>query len=240
MGLLGEFGDLLLPRRCAGCGRENVSLCTRCLQLLGGIPRAMEPRYGTIPIVGVCEYNSRISKMVVGFKDDGRRDILDPLALALTRSIVAALDLIGYSGGAIRLFPAPSSDRAKRRRGGSHTAALANRAKELSPELPLEVHDVLAAKRSRDQVGLGAIERAQNAQRTQYLDRRRIAEIAEVRPVSGTESAPTDLLIDDFSTTGATLAESARLLASVQIRPAVGAVLGLGRGGTRFVSPFTV
>ena len=40
MGLLGEFGELLLPRRCAGCGRENVSLCTRCLRLLGGIPRA--------------------------------------------------------------------------------------------------------------------------------------------------------------------------------------------------------
>lgn len=236
MGLLGEFGELLLPRRCAGCGRENVSLCTRCLRLLGGIPRAMEPRYGTIPIVGVCEYNSQISKMVVGYKDEGRRDILDPLALALTRSIVAALDLIGYSGGAIRLFPAPSSDRARRRRGGSHTAALANRAKELSPELPLEVFDVLAAKRSRDQVGLGAIERARNAERTQYLNRRRIAEIPEM----GAGSAPADLLIDDFSTTGATLAESARLLASVQIRPAAGAVLGLGRGGTRFVSPFTV
>ncbi|MGO3022897.1 MAG: ComF family protein, partial [Brevibacterium sp.] len=76
MGLLGEVGELLLPRRCAGCGRENVSLCTRCLQLLGGIPRAMEPRYGSIPIVGVCEYNSQISKMVVGYKDEGRRDIL--------------------------------------------------------------------------------------------------------------------------------------------------------------------
>ncbi|WP_152347853.1 ComF family protein [Brevibacterium sp. CFH 10365] len=240
MGLLGEFGELLLPRRCAGCGRENVSLCTRCLQLLGGIPRAMEPRYGRIPIVGVCEYNSQISRMVVGFKDEGRRDILDPLALALTRSIVAALDLIGYSGGTVRLFPAPSSDRARRRRGGSHTAVLANRAKELAPELPMEVHDVLSAKRSRDQVGLGAIERAQNAERTQYLDRRRIAEISAPCPASGADSASADLLIDDFSTTGATLAESARLLASVQIRPAVGAVLGLGRGGTRFVSPFTV
>jgi hypothetical protein len=40
------------------------------------------------------------------------------------------------------------------------------------------------------------------------------------------EAASADLLVDDFSTTGATLAESARLLASVQIRPAAGAVLG--------------
>src|SRR5690625_1337345 len=111
MGLLGEFGELLLPRRCAGCGRESVSLCTSCLQLLGGIPRAMEPRYGRIPIIGVCEYDSRISRMVVGFKDEGRRDILDPLALALARSIVAALDLTGYIGGGIRLFPARSEER---------------------------------------------------------------------------------------------------------------------------------
>ena len=55
-----------------------------------------------------------------------------------------------------------------------------------------------------------------------------------------TERGDDVLVVDDFSTTGATLAESTRLLASVQIRPAAGVVLGLGRGGTRFVSPFTV
>ncbi|WP_209325293.1 ComF family protein [Brevibacterium renqingii] len=240
MGLLGEFGELLLPRRCAGCGRENVSLCTRCLQLLGGIPRAMEPRYGRIPIVGICEYDSRISRMVVGFKDEGRRDILDPLALALARAVVAALDLVDYAGGRIRLFPAPSSDRARRRRGGSHTVLLARRVAELAPELPLEVHDVLLARRSRDQVGLGAHDRAENVAGTQRLDQR---ELAKIRPVTSRQGAcgpPVAFVVDDFSTTGATLAESARLLASVQIRPAAGVVLGLGRGGTRFVSPFTV
>lgn len=240
MGLIGECGELLLPRRCAGCGRENVSLCTRCLQLLGGIPRAMEPRYGTMPVVGVCEYSSSVSRMVVGFKDEGRRDILDPLALALTRSIVAALDLIGYSGGVIRLFPAPSSERARRRRGASHTAVLARRAMELSPELPIRVHDVLLVRRSRDQVGLGAQERAKNAARTQYLAAGAREELAAGDARLDSRTLPADLLVDDFSTTGATLAESARLLSSVQIRPAVGAVLGLGRGGTRFVSPFTV
>ena len=211
MGLLGEFGELLLPRRCAGCGRENVSLCTRCLQLLGGIPRAMEPRYGTIPIVGVCEYNSQISKMVVGFKDEGRRDILDPLALALTRSIVAALDLIGYSGGAIRFFPAPSSDRARRRRGGSHTATLAERAKELSPELPLEIHDGAAAKRSRDQVGSGRSSGQRMRSGPNISTGGESLRSRNPRRVRH-GSASADLLIDDFSTTGATLAESARLL----------------------------
>ncbi|UVI37429.1 ComF family protein [Brevibacterium spongiae] len=240
MGLLGEFSELLLPRRCAGCGRENVSLCTACLQMLGGIPRAMEPRYGQIPIVGVCEYNSRISRMVIGFKDEGRRDILDPLALALTRSVVATLDLIDYRGGGIRLFPAPSSARARRRRGGSHTAALARRAMELAPGLPLEVHDVLRAERSRDQVGLGAKERANNAARTQHLDAAGLEIIRSSDTRDRGRTASADILVDDFSTTGATLAESARLLTSVQIRPAAGAVLGLGRGGTRFVSPFTV
>jgi predicted amidophosphoribosyltransferase len=134
MGLLEEVGELLLPRRCAGCGRENVSLCTSCLQLLGGIPRAMEPRYGQIPIVGVCEYNSRISRMVVGYKDGGRRDILDPLALALARSIVAALDLIGYTGGAITTLPGAQAPLVpRRRRGGSHTVALAQRAAGARP-----------------------------------------------------------------------------------------------------------
>jgi predicted amidophosphoribosyltransferase len=240
MGLLGEFGELLLPRRCAGCGRENVSLCTSCLQLLGGIPRAMEPRYGSIPVVGVCEYNSRISRMVVGFKDEGRRDIRDPLALALARSLVAALDLIGYAGGRIRLFPSPSSDRARSRRGGSHTVSLARRAAELAPDLSVEVHDVLLARRSRDQVGLGAHDRAENAARTQYLDRTGLAAAVGDETSGSCGKVAADLLVDDFSTTGATLAESARLLASVQIRPAAGVVLGLGRGGTRFVSPFTV
>src|SRR5699024_5224181 len=220
MGLLGEFGELLLPRRCAGCGRESVSLCTSCLQLLGGIPRAMEPRYGRIPIIVVCEYDSRISRMVVGFKDEGRRHLRDPLAQALSGAVVAALALTGYIGGGIRLFAAPSSDRARRRRGGSHTVSLAERASERSPELPLEVHDVLLARGTRDQVGLGAHDRARNVARTQYLDH---AELAKIRPnqTRSEASEPSvDLVVDDFSTTGATLAESTRLLASVQIRPA--------------------
>lgn len=240
MGLLTEFGELFLPRRCAGCGRESVSLCTACLSLLGGIPRAMEPRYGQIPVVGVSEYSSVTSHMVVNFKDNGRRDILDPLALALARSITAALELTQHSGGRVRLFPAPSSRRAQRRRGGSHTAALARRAAELVPELSLEVIDVLLTRRHRDQVGLGAHAREHNAAKSQYLNPAMVPSIlSEDGPTAGSRPG-VDLLIDDFSTTGATLAESARVLASVQIRPAAGAVLGLGRGGTRFVSPFTV
>ncbi|AOP53227.1 MAG: ComF family protein [Brevibacterium aurantiacum] len=240
MGLLTGFGELFLPRRCAGCGREDVSLCTACLHLLGGIPRAMEPRYGQIPVVGVSEYSTQISHMVVNFKDNGRRDILDPLALALARSITAALELAHHSGGRVRLFPAPSSPQALRRRGRSHTAALARRAAQLVPELSLEVIDVLLTRHHHDQVGLGAHAREANVARSQYLNPT-ILDSAIGRPGGETESeSGVDLLIDDFSTTGATLAESARVLASVQIRPAAGAVLGLGRGGTRFVSPFTV
>ncbi|MBE4695691.1 MULTISPECIES: ComF family protein [Brevibacterium] len=232
MGLLSELSELFLPRRCAGCGRETVSLCTTCLQLLGGIPRAMETRYATLPVVGVSEYNSRLSHMVVNFKDNGRRDILDPLALGLARSIVAALDLVGHSGGPVRVVPAPSSEQAKRRRGGSHTAVLARRAAALSPELSLVVADVLVARRRHDQVGLGAHARAENARQSQFLIPDYAAEIGR--------EMPTTLLVDDFSTTGATLAESTRVLTSVQVRPTAAAVIGLGRGGTRFVSPFTV
>lgn len=200
----------------------------------------MEPRYGQMPVVGVSEYNSRISHMVVNFKDNGRRDICDPLALALTRSISAALELTGYRGGTIRLFPAPSSARALRRRGGSHTVTLAGRAAELAPELPLEVCDVLRTKRSYDQVGLGAHDRAANVERSQSLDPKTRAAISPTGADSDGSGSGVDLLVDDFATTGATLAESARLLLSVQVRAAAGAVLGLGRGGTRFVSPFTV
>ncbi|GAA0036173.1 ComF family protein [Brevibacterium metallidurans] len=236
MGLLSEVTELFLPRRCAGCGRETVSLCTACLQLLAGVPRAMEPRYGTLPVVGVSEYNSRLSHMVVNFKDNGRRDILDPLALALTRAVVAALDLVGHRGGPVLLVPAPSSPRARRRRGGSHTAALALRAAELAPELSLEVIDVLRTSRRRDQVGLGAHAREANVAKSQFLSPDLDAEgIVRMR----TKTATT-VLVDDFSTTGATLAESARVLTSVQVRPTAAAVIGLGRGGTRFVSPFTV
>ena len=240
MGLLTEFGELFLPRRCAGCGREDVSLCTACLKLLGGIPRAMEPRYGQIPVVGVAEYSSQVSHMVVNFKDNGRRDILDPLALSLARSITAALELAHHSGGRVRLFPAPSSPRARRRRGGSHTAVLARRAAELAPELSLQVVDVLFTTRQHDQVGLGAHAREANVARSQYLNPKLLSSRFLAQGVESVSQSGVDLLIDDFSTTGATMAESARVLASVQIRPAAGAVLGLGRGGTRFVSPFTV
>ncbi|WP_309132482.1 ComF family protein [Brevibacterium sp.] len=236
MGLLTEFSELFLPRRCAGCGRENVSLCTACLHLLGGIPRAMEPRYGTIPVVGIAEYTSHLSHMVVNFKDNGRRDILDPLALGLARSITAALEMTHCSSGPVLVIPAPSSQRARRRRGGSHTAALARRAAALAPELSLQVADVLRSHRRRDQVGLGARAREENAWGTQLIDAGQVNALGR----TAIAEAHISILVDDFATTGATLAESARILASVQIRPAIAAVIGLGRGGTRFVSPFTV
>lgn len=236
MRLLSEVAELFLPRRCAGCGREGVSLCTGCLTLLAGVPRAMVPRYGHLPVLGVSEFDTRVSHIVTSFKDGGRGDVLEPLAVALARSIVGALDLIGHRGGRVRVVPAPSSERARRSRGGSHVALLARHAGVLHPELGIDVIDVLAAKRRRDQVGLGAGARSRNVAGTQFL-RKGTGTGEEIRRLAG--SAPV-ILVDDVATTGATLAESTRVLESVQIRPAVAAVIGLGRGGTRFVSSFTV
>lgn len=165
---------------------------------------------------------------MVAWKDRGRRD-LDPLVAhamltSCRHALAAARDDVGPSR-LIALVPVPSTARASRRRSGRVVEqALAG----VMPALPgrTVLHPAVTMGRGgRDQVGLSA-----HARRDNVRERLRL----RFSPPAGALI----ILVDDVVTTGASLAETARVLPKAN--PVVGAAViavtpppGAGPGAQR-------
>jgi predicted amidophosphoribosyltransferase len=205
--------DLVAVKECAGCGGQPLRrspLCGRCLHVLTGSPR---PRQAVLDARGAPRtfaaghYEDPLRTMLICYKERGRTDLRDPLAVALASAVEPSL--AGVRGPLI-LVPMPSTRRAVRQRGADTTAQLGQAAARVltlaaaGPAGPaVTVRSIQALRHSRrvaDQAGLDRAERAANlagALRTAGRWRRDLAG-ADV------------VLIDDIATSGATLAEAAR------------------------------
>jgi ComF family protein len=200
--------DLLCPAHCAGCRRPGHALCTACGALLGGPPvhHSPSPRPpGLPPLIAVAAYDGAVRSAVIAYKERGR--------VALARPLGHALAIAAVAFDAEVLVPVPSSRAARRARGYDHVGLLAAAAAR-SLDGPVVVPLLVARRRTADQSGLGAAQRAANLAGALAVDARSAARIAGRRVV----------LVDDIVTTGATLAEAARALRAVGIE-AVGAAV---------------
>lgn len=228
---MGDLLDLLAPRRCAGCGTESVSLCAHCLTELAVPVHGTVPRFGTVPVVAAGEYEGVLRELLVGFKERGRHDLAPVLGLLLARAVTGALlSLPGAPRPPVHLVPVPSTRGARRRRGSDHVLVLATEAARIlrADGLPTHPAPVLAVRAHRDQVGFGSHGRRRNVAGTHRLDPR-----AGRRALAGLLTG-TVVLVDDICTTGATLAESARVLRGYRIPTPGVATVGTTPGGPRF------
>lgn len=189
--------DLVLPRRCAGCGTPDASWCADCTRSLGR-PFAVE-RPGLPPAYALGAYQGAARRAVLAYKERGRRE----LAGALGRALALALPRV--RAGPFVLVPAPSRPSAARARGGQHMLAVG---RACAAQLVADgmVAEVVAALRldgrARDSVGLSASARAANLLGRLRLDPR-------CSPAPGTAV----VLLDDVITTGATAAACTSVLA---------------------------
>ncbi|MFN2470661.1 MAG: double zinc ribbon domain-containing protein [Gaiellaceae bacterium] len=198
--------DLLLPRRCAGCGDLGSELCEGCRGALPRLPppfceRCGAPTAWPIRRCGECAgrrlafataraaviYDERVRALVADWKERGHRRLAlraaELVAECVRRPDVAAL---AYVPGDL--------DRALRR--GHHPAERLARALGARWELP--VLNVLAREEGRQrQRGLRLAERRRNLR----------GAFRATRGVPGRVS-----LVDDVYTTGATAAEAASAL----------------------------
>jgi predicted amidophosphoribosyltransferase len=220
------LADLLLPHPCP-CGNPSGPICAACDRLLTGGARLVRP-YPAPRGLPVCaaaaSYGGAVRRLLIAYKERGRRDLTGGLALALARAVLALPIVVAAARSAsagLLLVPVPASRAAFRTRGVDHIVALACRcAAELQGCLgyPVSWDPLLEpTRRVADQAGLRAAERSGN-----------VAGALRVRRGYGraaARAAKTLVVVDDVLTSGATLAEAARALRAAGVRPAGAAVV---------------
>lgn len=201
------------------------------------------------PVLAGVPYAGSVKTLVGAWKDRGRTDVT-PVLVSRFREIVAegraVVDEHLRLGCEVWVVPAPSTPSAVRRRGRQPTTELARAAVEVlsgagpaassgraggrgaaarrAQEPGVRLVRALGHRKRRtlDQAGLGARERASNlsgALRAHRRHRRR------ARPGTGREIVC--VLVDDVLTTGATLAECERALHEVGCSVVLGLVLAV-------------
>ena len=207
--------DLILPLECGGCGAPSTRWCDACahdLRVRQGQPHLITPRvHSGVPVFSLGRYAGPRRNAIVAVKEHGRADLIRPLGAALSAGL-AQLLAWGVLGAPITVVPAPTRGLAARRRGGDPVTRMALAATTEQPDAGV-VQALRMKAVVRDSVGLSSAARQRNV-------------AGRVRLRVPREGFAGDVLVvDDIVTTGATAAESVRVLQTSGIP--VAAVLAL-------------
>ena len=198
--------DLLYPPRCAGCQRSGHVLCPSCLAQIPTLTAVCQRCSGALAAGGICAscrstplklsglravsaYQGPLRSYIHALKYDGNTRLAQPLGSLLARA---------YRASGIRadaLVPVPLHSERYRQRGYNHAALLA-RACASQVGVPLIEQMLVRHRATLSQVGLQRWERQQNVQG---------AFSCSPAYAGGQLRGRTLLLIDDVSTTAATL-----------------------------------
>ncbi|BBX35499.1 putative amidophosphoribosyltransferase [Mycolicibacterium mageritense DSM 44476 = CIP 104973] len=193
--------DLILPLECGGCGAPSTRWCPDCARELAvrpDEPHVITPRTDPgVPVFALGRYAGARRRAIVAAKEQGRADLVVPLGAALRTGLDRLLTW-GIVTAPATVVPAPTRRLAARRRGGDPVARMASAA--VAGRQGIGMTQALRTRAwVRDSVGLSGTDRQRNiAGRVRLL-----------RPV-----ADEVVLVDDIVTTGATAAESVRVLRS--------------------------
>jgi ComF family protein len=221
--------DLVFPKYCAGCRTEGPFLCAPCAGRLIPAPPSCpvcQRRNLSAILCGSCEAKSGlrrfyapfsyrdplIRELIHIFKYGGVRELAQPLGSA----VAGALERHALRPrGPALLVPIPLHRTRLRSRGFNQAVLLA---RELGSRLQLPVAEALDRRRAaRPQV-----EMPDHASRRANVEGAfRISDAASV-------AGRTAILIDDVSTSGATLGEAARVLRAAGCRTVWAVVIAKG------------
>ncbi len=193
--------DLVVPVVCAGCGADRELLCRPCLSELSGAGRLVRPSpvpSGLPALAAAAPYDGVVRSALIAHKERGVLRLAGPLGAALATA-VTALPGVGAAPRPLHLVPVPSRPAVVRARGHDSTARIAAAAaRRLGPGVRV-ARLLRQGRRVADQSGLGAQARARN-----------LAGALQVRGPAG--AGRPVVVVDDLVTTGASLAEAARVL----------------------------
>ncbi|OBB64822.1 MULTISPECIES: ComF family protein [unclassified Mycobacterium] len=205
--------DLILPLQCGGCGAPSTRWCDACtheLAVAADQPHVVNPRIDPqVPVFALGRYAGARRQAILALKEQGRADLVGPLAVALATGVHRLLSW-GIVQTPLTVVPAPTRRSAARRRGGDPVTRLARAAVAGHPAIAVATALRMRAL-VRDSVGLGTAARERN--------------VAGRVLLHGTRPRTEVLIVDDIVTTGATARESVRVLDAAGVR--VTAVLAL-------------
>lgn len=162
---------------------------------------------GPVPVRAAALHSEPAGRAVVAFKERSVRRLAGPLGAMLARSVRDLLaDVDPPADLPIWLVPVPSRRAARRERGADHAEVLAGRAAAQLRRAGIPANRFPALRHvrtSRDQLGLDRTQRRAN-----------------VAGTLGARAAPPGLVlvVDDVTTTGATLTEAVRALRAAGVR----------------------
>lgn len=218
--------DLLYPPRCAGCQRSGHVLCPSCLAQIPSLPRGCQRCSGPLAAGSICAscqsfplrfsglravsvYQEPLRSYIHALKYDGNTRLAQPLGSLLASAYHAS----GLHADA--LVPVPLHSERYKQRGYNHAALLA-RVCASQVGVPLVAQILVRHRATLSQVGLQHWERQQNVQG---------AFSCSPAYTAGQLRGRTLLLIDDVSTTAATLEACAAPLFAAGVAAVFGLVL---------------
>ena len=194
MKAIDELLDLLLPTRCALCSALGSAICDECAGKFEFQPRALTR--GDLSGWVVTSFGLPEQQVIHAFKENGQTSLVRFLA----HPMAMALRVLAVGVDSALLVPVPSSVENYKKRGFKPTKLLAKRVCRLGGQGFL-VADALSFRRKvQDQAHLDSDSRRKNLSESMAADSR----------VAGRYV----ILFDDVVTTGSTLLEAGRAVAS--------------------------
>lgn len=205
--LWGRVAELLFPRACFGCGKPNSYFCGACRGQFR--PHSFTTDSGIRVFAAHPYHHSAIQKALLQLKYRGSRDIADSLAEMLANALPANVRATRDA----EIVAVPITN-ARQKGRGYNQAELLGRALAAKLNLPF----VNALEKIRETPPQATLNRA--------------ARLSNLRGafVARADYAPrrTVIIVDDISTTGATLTEAARALRKKSAATIIGAVVAHG------------
>jgi ComF family protein len=185
--------SILFPPSCYICRKEGVSLCSVCLQ---SCEQSIDTP--TIYITSIyCFRNPHIKKIIHAIKYFHRKDLIEPLSEKLIEEIQKEL-LDNTINNTYTLIPIPMATSRKYTRGYNQAECLAS---EIANKCQLKSNTTLLIRKKQPQ------QQVKTKTRHERLVNQRDSFI-----VTGDVTNMHIILVDDVTTTGATIIEARKVL----------------------------
>jgi len=201
--VINSFLNLLFPSKCLGCGKENEILCPECLKRID-YPTILKSNN----ILAATDYNDELAKKAIWLlKYRGFKQIAEPLAELIRQRTLGKIKIKNPV-----FIPIPLSSKRLKERGFNQSELIA---KYLSDTTITNV--LYKTQDTASQVSIKDREKRLNNIKNSF-------EIKNPELIKDKNI----ILIDDVSTTGATIAEAKRVLREAGAKNIVALVVARG------------